>query len=314
MTYYVGLAAALSTRGLARIACLVLFGISVAAILSGQPAGWLQTARETPSLRVTAFDVGQGDATLLKFRDRSTLLVDAGGTPFGGGSFDVGSRVVSPALWARGVRRLDTLLITHGDPDHIGGAPAVVSDFSPSEVWEGIPVGEHRGLQELLQRAREEGARVARRQAGDELSMGGARIRVLHPAPPDWERQRVRNDDSVVLEVRYGDVAVLLLGDVGAAIERAIVPQLTPARIRILKVAHHGSRTSTSRELVERWRPQIAVISCGRGNTFGHPAPEVIERLASIGAEVYRTDLHGQVTVDTDGVDVRVRTFMGGTR
>ena len=141
--------------------------------------------------------------------------------------------------------------------------------------------------------------------------IGGARIRVLHRPSPDWERQRVRNDDSVVLEVRYGDAAVLLLGDVGAAVERAILPRLTPARIRILKVAHHGSRTSTSPELVERWRPQIAVISCGRGNTFGHPAPEVIRRLESIGAAIYRTDLDGQMTIDTDGKNVRVENVHG---
>ena len=88
---------------------------------------------------------------------------------------------------------------------------------------------------------------------------------------------------------------------------------LTPARIRILKVAHHGSRTSTSRELLEYWRPQVAIISAGRGNTFGHPAPEVIERLEAIGSAIYRTDLHGQITVETDGQSVRVKTYVGGT-
>ena len=115
----------------------------------------------------------------------------------------------------------------------------------------------------------------------------------------------MRNDDSVVLEVRYGDVAVLLLGDVGGGIERAIATQLTPAKHRILKVAHHGSRTSSSRELLESWRPDIAIISCGRGNSFGHPAPDVLQRLESVGATIYRTDLHGQITVETDGCRVQ---------
>jgi competence protein ComEC len=142
--------------------------------------------------------------------------------------------------------------------------------------------------------------------------MGGVRVRVLHPEPPDWERQRVRNDDSVVLEIVYGDVAVLLPGDVGAGIERSIVTRLTPARYRILKVGHHGSRTSTSRELLESWRPQMAIVSCGRGNLFGHPAPEVIQRLEAIGATVYRTDRDGQVSVETDGTHVKVRTFVEG--
>jgi competence protein ComEC len=103
------------------------------------------------------------------------------------------------------------------------------------------------------------------------MDLAGLRVRVLHPPEPEWERQRVRNDDSVVLEVTYGHVAVLLLGDVSAGIERSLVPQLTPAPVRILKVAHHGSRTSTSQELLDAWRPQVALISAGRGNAFGHP-------------------------------------------
>ena len=225
-------------------------------------------------------------------------------------------------IWAAGCYRqhsglagsvgLDAVLLTHGDPDHIGGARSVVDNFAPDEVWEGVSVARHVRLQEVLRKARESGAQVERRQAGEEMLTGGARLRVLHPPPPDWERQRVRNDDSVVVELLYGDVAVLLLGDVGAGVERAILPHLTPAPSRILKVAHHGSRTSSSRELLDYWRPQIAVISCGRGNTFGHPAPDVLRRLDAIGATIYRTDLDGQVTIETNGHDVQVRTYVQG--
>jgi competence protein ComEC len=142
---------------------------------------------------------------------------------------------------------------------------------------------------------------------------GGVRLRVLHPPEPDWERPRVRNDDSVVLEAVYGDVAILLAGDITAQVERAIVPELTPARVRVLKVAHHGSRTSSSRELVEAWRPQLALVSAGRGNTFGHPAREVVERLEQAGARVLRTDRDGQITVETDGHTLTWRTFTGET-
>ena len=137
------------------------------------------------------------------------------------------------------------------------------------------------------------------------------RIRVLHPPAPDWERRRVRNDDSVVLELAYGDVTVLLTGDISAEVEREILPMLTRSPTRILKVAHHGSRTSTSRELLSEWRPQLALISAGRGNTFGHPAPEVLSRLEAIGARVLRTDLHGQITLETDGREIRVKTLQG---
>jgi competence protein ComEC len=105
-------------------------------------------------------------------------------------------------------------------------------------------------------------------------------------------------------------VALLLTGDAGEDVERAILPRLTPARTRILKVGHHGSRTSTSQALLDAWRPQIALISAGRGNTFGHPAPEVLQRLEQIGARIYRTDRHGQITVDTDGERVEIRTYV----
>ena len=308
--YYVGLAVVLLAHGIGRVCGAGMLLASVVAIVTGQPAVWLSAARDPGGLRVTAFDVGQGDATLVQFPDRSSLLVDTGGIPFGTSSFDMGSRVLSPTLWARGVRRLDAVLLTHGDPDHIGGARSIVDNFAPAEVWEGIPVAGHVPLQGVLREARESGVHVERRQAGEEMRIGGVRVCVLHPPLPDWERQRVRNDDSVVLELLYGDVAVLLLGDVGAGIERAILSRLTPARRRILKVGHHGSRTSTSRELLEHWRPEIAIISAGRGNTFGHPAPEVLRRLDSIGAAIYRTDLDGQVTIDTDGDRVRIRTFV----
>lgn len=310
VAYYAGLAVALLGHGTRRACGAGVLLASAMAIVTGQPAGWLRAAQDPGGLRVTVFDVRQGDATLVQFPDRSTVLVDTGGFPFGNSGFDVGRRVLSPALWARGVRALDTLLLTHGDPDHIGGARSIVDDFAPPQVWEGIPIAHHGPLQEVLHRARENGAEVVRRQAGEQMWIGGARVRVLHPPPPSWERQRVRNDDSVVLEVLYGDVAVLLLGDVSAGLERSMLSRLTLARHRVLKVGHHGSRTSTSRELLAHWRPQIAIISCGRGNTFGHPAPEVLRRLESIGATIYRTDRNGQVTIHTDGRDVDVRTYV----
>jgi competence protein ComEC len=151
---------------------------------------------------------------------------------------------------------------------------------------------------------------MASLRAGDEMSLGAVRVRVLSPPAPDWERRRVRNDDSVVLEVLYGDVAVLLTGDISAEVERALIPSLIPARVRVLKVAHHGSRTSTSQELLDAWRPSVALISCGRGNRFGHPATEVVSRLESAGAHVLRTDRDGQITLETDGRIVNVHTYV----
>jgi competence protein ComEC len=150
-------------------------------------------------------------------------------------------------------------------------------------------------------------------RARQHLQMGDVRIRVLNPPAPDWERRRVRNDDSVVMEVVYRDVALLLTGDIGAEVERALIPQLTPARVRILKVAHHGSRTSTSQQLLDAWPPSIALISAGRGNRFGHPTPEVLRRLEQSGAMVLRTDRDGEITIETDGYAIATQTFVGGS-
>jgi len=260
------------------------------------------------TLRITMFDVGQGESILLETPDGRRMLVDTGGAPFGG-SLGIGARVIAPALWARGVRALDTMLITHGDPDHIGGALDVMGDFSPRHLWMGVLVPNHRPTQDVLDAANRLAIPVDLRHMDETDVDGDLRLRVLHPPPPDWERRQVRNDDSVVIEMTYRDVAVLLTGDISTDIERAILPRLTRAPTRILKVAHHGSRTSSSSELLLEWRPQIALISAGRGNTFGHPAPEVLQRLEQIGARVLRTDLQGQITIETDGHETKMRTF-----
>ena len=243
---------------------------------------------------------------LVEVPGAAPFLIDAAGAPFGGTGDQVGTRVVTPALWAHGTRELEALLITHADPDHAGGAAAVVRDFAPRRFWTGVPVPAHELSGDLRARALRGGATPETLHRGGTRRWGRARLRVLHPPPPDWERPRVRNDDSVVLELTFGKVAILFTGDIGSDVEREILPLLTPAPIRILKVAHHGSRTSTSTALIETWRPHIALISAGRGNSFNHPTTEVLARLA--GTRVYRTDRHGQITLETDGYSVRVRT------
>jgi len=310
--YYAALLATLgcANRAARAVAIVVLLGATllVVGVVDLEPLARPPAAR--PVLRLTVFDVGQGEAMLLETPGGDRLLVDTGGAPFGGG-FDIGARVLAPALWSRRIRFLDTLLLTHGDPDHVGGALRVLSDFSPRRLWMGVPVPAHRPTTDVLDAAARLHVPVGARRAGDAFSVGEVRLRVLHPPEPDWERRRVRNDDSVVLEVVYRDVALLLTGDISGEVERTIAPRLIAAPTRILKVAHHGSRTSSSLELLSTWRPQIAIISAGRGNTFGHPATEVLRRLAAAGATVLRTDLDGQITLETDGIRVNVRTFRG---
>jgi competence protein ComEC len=309
--YYSALAAAVRGRGRLRAASGAVCVATACVIAFGLP-GALRAGRPADQLRVTMLDIGQAEAILFEPPGAPPILVDTGGSPFGGG-LDVGARVVAPALWARGVMSLGALLITHGDPDHMGGAAGVLASLAVGEAWFGIHVPRHAPGNELLADLMSRRVAVRYLRAGGAMTHGGVRLRVLHPPEPDWERPRVRNDDSVVLEAVYGDVAILLAGDITAQVERTIVPQLTPARLRVLKVAHHGSRTSSSRELVEAWRPQLALVSVGRGNTFGHPAREVVERLEEAGARVLRTDRDGQITVETEGRTLTWRTFTEAT-
>ena len=255
-------------------------------------------------LRLTMVDVGQGDATLVQFPTGESLLVDAGGA---GARFDVGERVVSPALWASGVRRLDWLAVTHADLDHVGGASAVSTTFRPREIWEGVPVPNEPARRRLV----EVSAVWRELQAHDRFRVGEVIVEVLHPPLPDWERPRVRNEDSLVFRLRYKDVDVLLTGDIDAEAERMLTLGESPASIRILKVAHHGSRSSSSAGFLERYTPDVALISAGRGNPFGHPAPDVVARLHAVGARVFRSDLDGATVIETDGRSLNVRSLCG---
>ncbi len=212
---------------------------------------------------------------------------------------------------AFGVRRLDTLVVTHGDPDHIGGAPAALRRFSPRTVWEGVPVPPHPGLRALAAAATASSASWRTVQAGDREAAAGVEIRVLHPPPPEWERQRVRNDDSVVLELRMGDVSIVLPGDIGSEGERHVTPRLVPGPITIVKAPHHGSATSSSVPFITAAHPAAVVFSAGRGNRFGHPAPVVTARYRAAGASIFRTDEDGAVVVETDGKGAEITTWSG---
>jgi competence protein ComEC len=264
---------------------------------------WPERAVISPGMmEVTAIDVGQGDSIFIVAPDGATMLIDAGG-PVGGvteaaeatSRFDVGEEVVSPYLWSRRLRRLDVLALSHAHSDHMGGMPAVMRNFRPRELWVSIDPNSD-AYRALLSEAKDLGVRVRHFYAGDQLAWGGTQVTILAPETGYSNPREPVNNDSLVMRMQYGKSSVLLEGDAEAPSERAMLAHGRVAAVTLLKVGHHGSRTSTTQEFLNAAAPKDTVVSVGKGNTFGHPRYEVIDRIAEARAKLYRTDEFGLTT------------------
>jgi competence protein ComEC len=310
--YYLACTAVLFWRPYRRASAAALTAVATVIVSGAGPLHDGVAPAPPGVLRVVVMDVGQGDATLAILPGGPALLVDAGG--LAGTSFDMAARVILPALGALGIRDLHALVITHGDPDHAGGAAELVRRVDVANVWEGVPVPPHALLRKLKDVADLRHVVWRTVRPGDVERSGEVEVRVHHPPAADWERQRVRNDDSVVLELRYRDVSILLPGDVGREGEHAVLSRLSLGPLVVLKAAHHGSATSSTEAFLDATRPKAVIFSTGRNNRFGHPAPLVVERFRSRGVEMFNTAVDGAVFVETDGNAVEIRGWRTGRR
>jgi len=277
----------------------IVFVLALFGLLLWQP--WLHP-RQTGMLELTAIDVGQGDSLLVILPRGEIMLIDGGGRLVYGrqrkSNLDIGEDVVSPYLWSRGIRRIDVLVATHSHQDHIGGLGSIMSNFRPTVFWTGA-----NPPAELLALARRLHIPASEKRPSGPIELSGATVQILAPAD-DYAAGKPGNNDSLVLRISYRSRSMLLTGDMERGIESRLLASGANLHADVLKVGHHGSRTSTSPAFLEAVSPSVALISAGLENSFGHPHPDVLGRLSARHTAVLRTDLDGLVTARTDGHSV----------
>lgn len=279
---------------------------------------------EKARLRVDFLDVGQGDAAVVTLPDGEVLLVDGGGNTDKSRSKtdrrSIGEAVVSEYLWWRGLDTVDYVLATHADADHIDGLNDVVRNFSVDAALVARSPANDPEYAKFAQTLATTRTHVATIEAGDVIRFGDVQIQVLWPPAAITANEPSRNNDSIVLRLSYGDRKILLTGDIEKSAERALVAttrnlepsdppvdlELSNLRGDVVKVPHHGSRTSSTAPFVAATHAQTAIISVGQSSMFGHPHPEVVERWRASGAQVLTTGQCGTITVTTDGKTLTV--------
>ena len=263
-------------------------------------------------LELAVIDVGQGDGLLVIFPDGKRMILDGGGIPSFGNraksQLDVGEDVVAPYLWDRNIRDVDVVALSHAHDDHIGGLPALVSDFRPRELWTGA-TPDSPAWRVLRDRAQRLGVKIMPLLAPQRFAWGGAQIEILAPFADYVPAGEPTNDDSLVMRVRYGKHSFLLCGDAERPIEYRMLSENELQPADVLKVGHHGSHTSSTQAFLDAVRPVFAIVSVGQDNSYGHPHADVIDRLLDHNAVVYRTDLDGLVSIRTDGRRFHVQSW-----
>ncbi|MBC8137656.1 MAG: DNA internalization-related competence protein ComEC/Rec2 [Fibrella sp.] len=273
---------------------------------------WIAAQRERNELRVTFLDVGQGDAAVIETPDGAVAVIDGGGYPGTDERYtgDPGSRIVVPFLRRRGIHRVDWLIPTHPDEDHVQGLIAVTRAFPVRHVLDGgVPDSGGDAAARLRQLLRRKQVPWTQARRGQTIALGtsGVTLEVLHPAHPLLTNTRsITNANCVVLRLRYKNATLLFTGDAEETAEESLLRSGVPLQADVLKVGHHGSRFSSGEAFLKSVSPSVAIISCGRENNFGHPAADVLAKLKTVGATTYRTDRSGAIVITTNGERVFV--------
>lgn len=303
------------------LACVALAALAALIVLHPFSA-----RRPDGRLRLDFLDVGQGDAALVTMPDGTTLLIDGGGRPgfneragsgyaeeeatFERDTRGIGEAVVSEYLWWRGLDRVDYIVATHADSDHMEGLNDVMRNFRVRAAFVGSAPVRDEEYRRFAATAAAEGVPVHTLRRGDTLRFGAVTIEVLWPERMGGSATPSQNDDSVTLRLGMGERAFLLTGDIESRAEAALVRWPETLRSDVVKVAHHGSRTSSTESFIRASSPGYAIISVGQSSIYGHPHREVLERWRAAGAQVLVTGRSGTITISTDGRDLRIETYV----
>ncbi|NWF93928.1 MAG: DNA internalization-related competence protein ComEC/Rec2 [Syntrophaceae bacterium] len=268
------------------------------------------------NLSITFIDVGHGDSILLQFPGGKRMLVDGGGLHQD--RFDIGKNVIAPLLWNKKIRRIDFLVLTHPDPDHLKGLNFIASHFSIGQFWEsGLRVDSeyYRQLEETLSRRRVQ--RFFMDEDSPPQMMNGVRISFLNPSRTNrsyegYPDSSLLNNHSLVMMTQFKNIRILLTGDIEKEAEDRMLRKGHALSADVLKIPHHGSPSSSSLDFLRRVKPTHAVLSVA-GHPIGRlPHPEVLKRYEELGTKIYRTDQHGAITIMTDGEKIEIKTFVRG--
>ena len=265
-------------------------------------------------LRLTFIDVGHGDSILIEFPKGKRMLIDGGGLHED--RFDIGKNVIAPFLWKKKIRRVDTLVLTHPDPDHLKGLNFIASHFSIGQFWDNGFQTESEHYLQLNKILSEK--KITTQSLNEETPpqiINGVDICVLNPSVWNLTQRKNQNlldlnNSSLVLKLRFKNISVLLAGDIGKEAEGRMLRKGYPLRADILKIPHHGSSSSSSPLFLERVKPTYAILSVGERNIGRLPHPEVLKRYLQLGSKILRTDKNGAITVITDGENIEVKTFL----
>jgi competence protein ComEC len=269
-------------------------------------------------LTVNVLDIGQGESIFIEFPNGKTLIMDGGG--FYKNSLDVGEVVIAPFLWNRGIDRIDYMVATHSDNDHIRGLDSVL-DLFPVKTF--LTFGDNIAgfrMKRLYAKAKEKNVQLVSLKRDQAFKIGETQLIPLHPdqnesleenTRRDENTRRVDNDLSLVLRLDYQSFSMLFTGDIGNKVEEKLVKLYPDLKVDILKSPHHGSRFSNSEPFIEATRPDAVVFSSCYLNRMNHPHPETLIRYKNSDVNIYRTDLNGAVQIISNGQKYAIRTHEG---